>query len=144
MAKDMPGDADGTIVTDGGLFAGWSLMLIDGRPVYAQRTSPSASDLVRINAPEALQPGEHVLTIDFTATNKPGEWGIAKLLVDRKPAGSVSLRGPVPLWQSGEGASLGRDSETAVLPEIKPPFLFEGVVKKVEFTFPNESVEKQK
>jgi arylsulfatase A-like enzyme len=71
MAK---GGADGVLATQGGRFGGWSLMVLDGKPMFAYAYSnqdgakyanQSRSE-TRLSGTEKLTQGKHIITFDFT------------------------------------------------------------------------------
>ena len=43
--------ADGVIVTQGGRFAGWGLVVLDGKPVWAYKNTQQPNDGIRISGP---------------------------------------------------------------------------------------------
>jgi len=60
---DVPAEADGAIVSEGGRFGGYGLYLLKGKPVFTW----NLLDLKRVKweGPEALSPGKHSLEFDF-------------------------------------------------------------------------------
>jgi arylsulfatase len=89
-------DAHGTIVMNGTHSSGWTLALRDGRPVFAYKASEAPDDLTIVQAPDALAPGRHALSIAFTAKGR-GKPGSVELLIDGRPAGSASIPHVIPV-----------------------------------------------
>ena len=68
--------ADGVIVTQGGRFAGWGLLILDGKPVWAYKNTqqPNDGDPDQ-RSKDKLTPGDHVVSVDFVYDGKKGEFG---------------------------------------------------------------------
>src|SRR5215475_7222573 len=71
---DIPqGGADGVIVTQGGRFGGWGLLLLDGKPMFAYAFSNQDGDKYpnpkkykfRIAGSDPIAPGKHTIGFDF-------------------------------------------------------------------------------
>jgi arylsulfatase len=59
------GGAEGVLVTHGGRFAGWGLLLIDGKPEYVHSFSNQPQHKYRVASKEKLAPGKHTIHFDF-------------------------------------------------------------------------------
>ena len=44
--------AEGVVITQGGRFAGWGLVVLDGKPVWAYKNTQQPGDGIRISGPE--------------------------------------------------------------------------------------------
>ena len=68
------GGAEGVLATQGGRFGGWSLLVLDGKPMFAYaytnqdgaKYPKQRKDKTRIVGGEKLAPGKHALAFDFT------------------------------------------------------------------------------
>jgi arylsulfatase len=129
-------NTSGMIVTDGGMLSGWGLFMKGGKPSFVFRTSPDARDVVRIDAPRPIDAGAHTIEIRFAASGRPGEWGVATMLIDGQPNGTTTLPRTVPLWQSSDGAAVGLDMATPIVPEYALPFTFGGKITDVVIEMP--------
>ncbi len=134
----VPREGDGgVIVTQGGRFAGWGLVLLDGRPVWAYKRSQQPGAGVRLSARDRLQPGDHTLKVDFLYDGKKGEvgkGGTYVLTVDGKPQGEAKIDRTVPyLFSIDETLDVGEDRGTPILEDYaaRMPFRFDGSIASV-------------
>jgi arylsulfatase A-like enzyme len=131
-------DASGMIVTEGGRFAGWGLMLFDGKPCFIYKHSMQAPDMLRIDAAKALAPGKHKLELTFTS-DAPFGFGIgatAVLSVDGVEAAKGHIAATTRAFMSTDGAAIGHDTGTPLIDDYRLPFAFEGTIKQVDFYLP--------
>jgi arylsulfatase len=136
--------AEGVIVTQGGRFGGWALLVLDGKPMFAYAFSNQDGDKYpnqkkykfRITGVDPLAPGKHRLVFDFVydggGIGKPGN---GTLVVD----GNKVAEGRIELTQSlrfslDESFDVGQDTGSPVIDEYDPkmPFKFSGALNKVE------------
>jgi arylsulfatase A-like enzyme len=140
---DVPQDANGVIVSEGGRFFGWALYLLDGKPVYTY----NLLDLkrTRLAGTEALTPGKHTIVYDFKydglgegtlAYNNMsgvGRGGTGTLKVDGKVVSTETLEHTLPMVKplddtfnvGSAGAAPVNDAD------YKVPFPFTGTINKV-------------
>ena len=59
------GGANGVLATQGGRFAGWGLLVLDGKPVFVHSKSEQKKYQYRVEDSEKLSPGKHTITFDF-------------------------------------------------------------------------------
>jgi len=127
----------GVIVTQGGRFAGWGLVVLDGKPVWAYKRTQQPKDGIRIEGKEPLSPGPHTVSLDFTYAGKKGEYGKGGayvLAVDGKPVGEGAIDATVPfLYSVDETLDVGEDRGTPILEDYatKMPFKFTGGIDSV-------------
>jgi hypothetical protein len=85
------GGTDGILVTQGGRFGGWGLLVLDGKPTFAYAFSNQDGDKypnqkkskTRIIGSEKLPPGKHVISFDFAYDGGGiGKGGRGTLAVD--------------------------------------------------------------
>jgi hypothetical protein len=138
------GGAEGVIVTQGGRFCGWGLLVIDGKPMFAYAFSNQDGFLypvqnrykTRIAATEPIAPGKHLIAFDFAYDGGGiGKGGDGTLSVDgRKVAeGRIGFTQPIR-FSLDESFDVGQDTGTPVIDEYdaKMPFKFSGTLHKVE------------
>jgi arylsulfatase A-like enzyme len=142
---DVPqGGANGIIVTQGGRFGGWGLLLLDGKPMFAYAFSNQDGDKYpvqkkykyRIAAADALAPSKHVIAFDFAYDGGGlGKGGQGTLTVDGKKVGEGRIELTQPIrFSLDESFDVGEDTGTPVVDEYdtKMPFKFSGTLNKVE------------
>jgi arylsulfatase A-like enzyme len=130
--------ADGVIITQGGRFAGWGLLVLDGRPVWAYKTTQQPQDGIRIAGADKLKPGDHTVTLDFTYDGKKGEFGKGGkyvLSVDGKNVAETRISHTVPfIYSVDETLDVGEDRGTPILEDYVDlmPFAFAGKIDEVD------------
>jgi arylsulfatase A-like enzyme len=132
------GRGDGMIVTNGGHFAGWGLMVLGGHATFLYRTTDRGEDLVRLSDPQPLAPGPHSLRIAFAADQpKPGTAGEFQLIVDDRPVAALHAAWTVP-YSIYEEAEIGRDYGSTLCDDYRGPFIYPGTIARVDIdTLPN-------
>jgi arylsulfatase len=122
--------ASGVIVTQGGLFGGWALMVQQGRPVFHYNTVNVAHYEVT-GVP--LAPGAHTIVLAFEYDGGGiGRGGTATLTVGGKPAAKGRIERTIPIRVSlDEGLDIGEDTGTPVALSYDVPFRFTGEIAKV-------------
>jgi arylsulfatase A-like enzyme len=139
------GGADGVLATQGGRFGGWSLLVIDEKPMFAYaytnqdgaKFPKQRPDKTRIAGTEKLTPGKHTIAFDFKYDGGGlGKGGVGTLAVDgMKVAESrIEQTSPVGKFTLDESFDVGQDTGTPVIDdyEAKMPFKFTGKLEKVE------------
>jgi arylsulfatase A-like enzyme len=137
------GGADGVIVTQGGRFGGWALLLLDHKPMFAYAFSNQDGDKYpnqnnykyRISAAEPLTPGKHTIAFDFAYDGGGiGKPGTGTLSIDGKKVadGRIGLTQPLR-FSLDESFDVGEDTGTPVIDgyDAKMPFKFSGTLSKV-------------
>ena len=126
--------AQGVVITQGGMFSGWGLVLHAGKPSFVYRTSNDPKDLTIVEAPKALTAGPHEVVVDFAYDGVGlGHGGVVTLKVDGVAQATGKLERTVSNSFSLEGAAVGHDTGTALTDDYKPPFTFSGVIDSVDF-----------
>lgn len=131
------GQADGVIVTQGGRFAGWGLLLLDGKLIWTYKRSQQPADCVRLAAHEKVPPGDHTVTLDFLYDGRKGEvgkGGTFVLTVDGNRVGETKIDRTVPyLFSIDETLDVGEDRGTPILEDYddRMPFKFTGKISMV-------------
>jgi len=128
------GGANGVIATIGGRFGGWVLLLQESKALFAYALSNQPNHKFKIQAAQALSPGNHVLRVVFKYDGGGiGKGATATLLVDEKPAGEVKIAQTIAVrFSLDETFDVGEDTGTPVLEEYaeKMPFRFTGTLNK--------------
>ena len=130
---DVPANSNGMIVTNGGLFGGWALYLMKGKPVFHY----NFVDLVHYDVSGTeLTPGKHKITVDFAYDGGGiGKGGLATILVDGKSVGKSHLDKTTPYRITlDESLDVGEDTGTPVNLAYEVPFKFTGKIEKVQIT----------
>lgn len=137
--------ADGVLLSFGGNDGGFSFYVQNGKLCYLHNYL--AIDYFYVKADTPLPAGKHFLSMQFEPTGKPdmknGKGVPAKvtLLVDGKPVATDQLPHTVPIRLGQGGAMLvGMDSGSPVCPEYKPPFKYQGRLRRVIVDLSGEAV----
>jgi arylsulfatase len=139
------GSADGVLATQGGRFGGWSLLVLDGKPMFAYaytnqdgaKYPRQSTDKTRIAGDERLTAGRHTIDFDFKYDGGGlGKGGLGTLTVDGKKVAENRIEQTSPLgkFTLDESFDVGEDTGTPVIDdyEAKMPFQFTGRLEKVE------------
>jgi arylsulfatase A-like enzyme len=132
---DVPeGGGDGMIVTQGGIFGGFGLYVLKGKPVFDYNMLTLAQ--FRWEAPEALSAGKHTIVFDFTYDG-PGvaKGGTGVLKVDGKEVVTQKQPNSIAFLEvADETFDVGVDTRTGVNDaDYKVPFAFTGKIDKLTF-----------
>ena len=135
------GGAEGMIVTMGGVFGGYGLYLLKGKPVFVynllnlKRTrwegGVGGADLMG----KALEPGKHTIVFDFEYDGPgPGKGGTGVLSVDGKELSRKTMEHSIPFIMAiDETFDIGSDTRTPVDDSYELPFHFTGTVDRLTF-----------
>jgi hypothetical protein len=132
------GGGDGVLVTQGGRFAGWGLVMLDGKPVWTYKRSQVPGAGIRIDGSERLSPGKHQLAVHFAYDGKKGEvgrGGAYTLKVDGKLVGKAKIERTVPyIYSVDETLDIGEDRGTPILENYagRMPFRYDGRIDEVD------------
>lgn len=129
---DIPaGGANGVLVADGGLAAGYALYVKDGRPAYTYNYF--RREVTTIAAPQALQPGKARIDLHFAYDGGgEGRGATVTLSVDGTKVAEARLARTVPrIYSYDETFDVGEDSSTPVGP-YAAPFAFTGAIDRIE------------
>jgi hypothetical protein len=129
------GGAEGVLITQGGRFGGWGLLLIDGKPEFDYSFSNQQQFKYRVASNEKLAPGKHTIKFDSKYEGPGmGKSATGTLLVDGKQVAQGKIERTVPLrFSLDETMDVGEDTGTPVVEDYlaKMPFKFTGILKKV-------------
>ena len=150
------GGADGILVTQGGRFGGWGLLVLDDKPMFAYAFSNQDGDKypnqkkskTRIAGGEKLTPGKHIISFDFAYDGGGiGKGGRGELRVDDIKVAQGRFEKTIPFrFSLDESFDVGRDTGSPVIDEYdaKMPFEFSGTLKKVEVKLGDDQLSPQK
>jgi arylsulfatase len=150
------GGADGILVTQGGRFGGWGLLVLDGKPTFAYAFSNQDGDKypnqtkskARIIGSEKLTPGKHVISFDFAYDGGGiGKGGRGTLSVDGNKVAESRFEKTIPFrFSLDESFDVGQDTGTPVIDEYdaKMPFKFSGTLKQVAVKLGADQLSPQK
>lgn len=112
-------------------FAGVGLYVLDGKPVFVYNLCDV--ERYRVEGPDQLAPGKHVVTLDFNyAGGGLGKGGTATLSVDGNKVDSTEFPRTIGYRMSlDETLDIGEDTGTPVSEDYQAPFKFTGEIEKV-------------
>jgi len=129
------GGAEGVLVTQGGRFGGWGLILMDGKPQFVYALSQQKEHKYRVASGEKLAAGKHTIKLDFKYDGPGmGKSGTGTLSVDGKQVAQGRIERTVPTrFSLDETLDIDEDTGTPVVEDYlaKMPFKFTGELKKV-------------
>jgi arylsulfatase len=107
--------AEGVIIAQGGMHAGWSLYVKDGKPKFAYNF---LGNVTTVASKEPLPAGRVTLVYDFAYDGgKPGSGGAATLSVNGTKVASGRIERTIPFIFGVETADVGMDLYTPVTPD---------------------------
>jgi len=122
------GGESGTVVTQGGRFGGWGLLMLSGKPTFVYKRSSLPEDLFRLESPVALGAGEHRIELVFAYSGGgAGKAGDLTMNVDGAEVGRLRIERTVAGAWPLEGAAVGWDNGTPVVEDYRVPFKLPGV-----------------
>ncbi|MBI5505368.1 MAG: arylsulfatase [Deltaproteobacteria bacterium] len=129
------GGADGVLVTQGGRFGGWGLLIVNGRPQFVHAFSNQEQHKYRVASKEKLAAGKHTIKFVFDYDGPGmGKGGTGTLTVDGRQAAQGKIERTVPIrFSLDETMDVGKDTGTPVVEDYveKMPFEFTGGLDKV-------------
>ena len=135
---DVPANASGVIICQGGDFGGWSFYLLDGKPAYTYNWVGLA--FYTVASSQKITPGKHTISFDFKYEGGRGAGGMATINVD----GKKTAEGKIAKTNSNtfgidESADVGTDENTPVFPGYHGKEKFTGKIERVTIeTFPEK------
>jgi len=133
-------NANGMIVTHGGLEGGYGLYLRDGKPAFVYNYL--SIERPTFTANEALRKGKTRLVVDFVYDGGGmGKGGNITMSANGTKIAEGRLGKTVPVQLSfGEGLDIGRDVGSPIDFTYKLPFAFTGKIEKVTIELKPEAV----
>ena len=118
----------GAVVTQGGRFGGWGLVLFDGKPTFIYKRSSLPEDLFRLASAKPLGAGKHQVDLGFAYDgNGMGKGGTLTMRIDGEEAGTMRMTQTVAGAWPLEGATIGWDAGTPLVEDYRVPFRIDGV-----------------
>ncbi len=141
----VPENAEGVLVSQGGVDGGFSLYIKDGKLRYTYNYV--ADQYFHIESDSDVPTGTHALSFEFQPTGAPeplkgkGAPGKGLLFVDGKPVGQGELPVTIPLTMGlASGISIGLDGGAPVTDVYPAPFAFTGTIDRVVYDVSGEHV----
>lgn len=133
---DVPANAHGVIICQGGDFGGWTFYMMDGKPAYMYNWVGLES--YTVSSSQKVGPGKHTITLDFAYDGGRGAGGIATINIDgTKAAEGKILKTNSNTFGIDESADVGTDENTPVNLAYAKKEKFSGKIKQVTIeTFP--------
>jgi arylsulfatase len=129
------GGAEGVLITQGGRFGGWGMLVIDDKPMFVHAFSNQPQHKYRIASNENLSAGKHTIHFDFKYDGPGmGKSGTGTLSVDGKEVAQGKIERTIPTRVSlDETMDVDEDTGTPVIEDYvdKMPFQFTGTLKNV-------------
>jgi arylsulfatase len=124
-------NANGMIITHGGLEGGYGLYLREGKPVFVYNYL--SIDRPTFVAKEPLPKGKNKLVINFVYDGGgAGKGGQLTITANGKKIGEGRLAKTIPVQFSlGEGIDIGMDTGSPIDFTYKLPFAYTGKIEKV-------------
>jgi arylsulfatase len=125
--------AQGVIIAQGGAFAGWSLYLKNGKPVYCYNLL--GLQRFKIAGSTPISAGVHQVRMEFAYDGGGlGKGGTVTLFVDGDQQGEGRIDATVPLiFSADEPADIGRDTASPVSDDYTgETSVFSGMVNWVQ------------
>ncbi len=125
------GGENGVLVTQGGLSAGWALLLMGGRPMFHYNFGNVAH--YSVAADGAVAPGKHTIAFDFRYDGGGiGKGGTGTITVDGKQVAQGRIDHTMPYRLSlDETFDVGEDTGTPVSLDYEVPFAFDGTIDEL-------------
>ncbi|RYY29090.1 MAG: arylsulfatase [Sphingomonadales bacterium] len=121
----------GALVTQGGQFSGWGLVMRQGIPNFLYRLSDTPETLSRLTASAPLAAGPHKVTIRFASDGAGlGQGGALVMLVDGREVAKTHLARTASFKFGREDAMIGRDAGTPI-DDYPLPFTYDGTLRSV-------------
>ncbi len=110
---DVPANANGVILCQGGDFGGWSLYVLNGKAFYTYNWV--GLEAYTISSNKALSPGKHRLKFDFNYEGGRGGGGIGTIYLDEAKVGEGKITHTNSnTFGIDESADVGTDENTPV------------------------------
>jgi len=129
------GGAEGVLITQGGRFGGWGLLILDGKPEFDYSFSNQQQHKYRVASDAKLSPGKHTIKFESKyAGPGMGKSATGTLSVDGMQVTQGTIERTIPLrFSLDETMDVGEDTGTPVVEDYvnKMPFKFTGDLKRV-------------
>jgi arylsulfatase len=127
---EVPANANGVILCQGGDFGGWTFYILDGKLAYSYNWV--GLETFTVASKEKLQPGKHTLKFDFAYEGGRGGGGIGSIYVDDKKIAEGKIgKTNSNTFGIDESADVGVDENTPVYPPYRGKEKFTGKINSV-------------
>ncbi|MFN9913534.1 MAG: arylsulfatase, partial [Pirellulaceae bacterium] len=110
---DVPDNANGVIICQGGDFGGWSFYMQDGKPTYVYNWV--GLEKYSVSSTQKAAPGKHTIKIDFAYEGGQGAGGVATISMDGTKVGEGRIANTNSnTFGIDESADVGTDQNTPV------------------------------
>ncbi|MEQ9591919.1 MAG: arylsulfatase [Cyclobacteriaceae bacterium] len=127
---DVPANASGVILCQGGDFGGWSFYMLDGKPTYFYNWV--GLEMYSVTSTQKVGPGKHTIKLDFAYEGGRGGGGVATITSDGNKIGEGKIaKTNSNTFGIDESADVGTDENTPVNPAYAKREKFTGKIKSV-------------
>ena len=127
---EVPTNANGVIVCQGGDFGGWTLYMNEGKPTYTYNWV--GLEMYSITSTQKVAAGKHTIKFDFDYEGGRGAGGTGTLSVDGNKIGEGTIdKTNSNTFGIDESADVGTDENTPVNPAYAKKEKFAGKINKV-------------
>lgn len=135
-AVEVPANANGVILCQGGDFGGWSFYMNEGKATYFYNWV--GLEMYSVTSGQKIAAGKHTLKVDFAYDGGRGAGGNATIYMDGAKIGEGKIaKTNSNTFGIDESADVGTDENTPVNPAYKHKEKFTGKIHKVTVeTFP--------
>jgi arylsulfatase len=135
---DVPANASGVILCQGGDFGGWTLYMQAGKPAYTYNFV--GLELFTIPSDQKVTPGKHTIRFDFVYEGGRGGGGTGTIFLDDRKTGEGTIgKTNSNTFGIDESADVGTDQNTPVFAGYHGKEKFTGKINKVTVeTFPKQ------
>ena len=135
---EVPANANGVIICQGGDFGGWSFYMKDGMPTYFYNWV--GLEMYSVSSSQKVTPGKHTIKVDFAYEGGRGGGGLATISLDGNKIGEGKIaKTNSNTFGIDESADVGTDENTPVNPAYAKKEKFTGKIHKVTVeTFPGK------
>jgi arylsulfatase len=127
---DVPVNASGVLLCQGGDFGGWTFYMLDGRPAYTYNWVGLESYTVA--SMQKVSPGKHTITFDFAYEGGRGGGGKGIIYRDGVKIGEGMIkRTNSNTFGIDESADVGVDENTPVFPGYHKRDKFTGKINRI-------------
>jgi arylsulfatase len=125
------GKEDGVLITQGGLFGGFALLVRQGKPEFHYNFVDVAH--YRVASRRPLAPGPHTISFAFKYDGDGlGKGGTGTLTVNGEKIAEGRIEKTIPIRVTlDESLDIGQDTGTPVSLDYDVPFKFNGTIEKV-------------
>jgi arylsulfatase len=133
---DVPANANGVIICQGGDFGGWSFYMKDGKPTYFYNWV--GLEMYSVSSTQKVSAGKHTIKVDFAYEGGRGGGGMATITMDGNKIGEGKIaKTNSNTFGIDESADVGTDENTPVNTAYAKREKFNGKINKVTVeTFP--------